>query len=96
MDLAPGVPVGVASSACRPASEVTVEPGGVRCAYTDGLVERRGSSPGVGLERLVEVVSTGADTADGLCARIMAGLVGGRPADDDVALPVIRRDPVVA
>lgn len=92
VELTPGVPVGVAFDAPRLGSEITLEPGGVLCAFTDGLVERRGVSPDVGLGRLVEVVAASADTPDGLCAGIMAALVGDRPADDDVALLVVRRE----
>ena len=93
-DLPPGVPVGVVGAGReRPTSSATVGPGDVLCAYTDGLVERRGLSPDVGLERLRTVLSAADHSADGLCARVMAAMVGDSPADDDVALLVVRRSP---
>ncbi|MDQ1383186.1 MAG: hypothetical protein QOG65_565 [Actinomycetota bacterium] len=46
-----GVPVGVAGDTYETVT-VSVPPGGVLMAYTDGLFERRGESPDVGLARL--------------------------------------------
>ncbi|GAA4558155.1 GAF domain-containing SpoIIE family protein phosphatase [Pseudonocardia xishanensis] len=91
VDLPPDVPVGVAFSVPRRTTTLTVEPGDVLCAFTDGLIERRGHSPDVGLDRLVGVVGQGGGSADGLCARIMAEMVGTTPADDDIALLVVQR-----
>lgn len=92
VDLAPGVPVGVSHpGGRRPATSVVVEPGDVLCAYTDGLIERRGISLDVGFERLRDVVATGGDSAESLCAHIMVEMVGNNPPDDDIALLVVRR-----
>lgn len=64
--------------------------GGVVCFYTDGLVERRDSTIDEGLRRLREAV-TAADP-ETVCARIMGRLIGIRPAQDDIALLVMRRE----
>jgi serine phosphatase RsbU (regulator of sigma subunit) len=57
--------------------------------YTDGLVERRGESIDVGLERLREAIWS---AAPDLVARdVMRQLVGGFVPGDDIALVVMRR-----
>jgi serine phosphatase RsbU (regulator of sigma subunit) len=47
-------PIGVPGGLRRRASTLKLPPGGLICFYTDGLVERRGVSLDVGLERLRE------------------------------------------
>jgi len=94
VDVSPGVPVGVAfRGPPRLTSSVAFGPGSVLCAYTDGLVERRGRTPDVGIARLARAVTAGTATASELCAHIMAEMIGDRPSDDDVAVLVARRSP---
>jgi phosphoserine phosphatase RsbU/P len=70
---------------------LSLAPGAVLCFYTDGLVERRDSTIDIGLRNLRDaIVPADPDT---VCARIMARLIGNRPAHDDIALLVLRRDP---
>jgi serine phosphatase RsbU (regulator of sigma subunit) len=91
-DVPPGVPVGVVwPERERRTSTLILGPGDVLCAYTDGLIERRGYSPDDGLERLLHVLVAPVDSADALGARIMARMVGDSPAEDDIALLVVRR-----
>jgi serine phosphatase RsbU (regulator of sigma subunit) len=54
-----GPPIGVGTQPVYRPVTVTVPPGGLFLAYTDGLVERRGESLDVGLDRLATVVSHG-------------------------------------
>jgi anti-sigma regulatory factor (Ser/Thr protein kinase) len=69
-------------------------PGTGVCLYTDGLIERRGRSLSVGLERLRQVMSAG--PVDAVCAEIMGALVGADAAPDDIAVLMLRRQDVVA
>jgi phosphoserine phosphatase RsbU/P len=57
--------------------------------YTDGLVERRGESLDVGLERLRATVTTAA--ADTVAREVMHQLVANSLPIDDIALVVIRK-----
>ena len=61
------------------------------CLYTDGLVERRGRSLTVGLDRLAEAMFAG--PPESVCATVMQALVGAEPPSDDIALLVLRRQP---
>ena len=84
-----GVPVHVA-----PPAAVTLAPGDLVVAYTDGLVERRGESIDVGIERLaarvasIDATCSVEDVAEAVVADVEAA---GRARDDDVALVVLRR-----
>lgn len=89
LEVASDHPVGVPGGLRRRTTTVTVPPGGLLCFYTDGLVDRRGSSLDVGLARLCELVMAG--PVEGVCAKVMARLVGGDPPDDDVAMLALRR-----
>ncbi|HJT05200.1 MAG TPA: SpoIIE family protein phosphatase [Pseudonocardiaceae bacterium] len=81
-------PVGVPGGPRRRATTITIPPGGLLCFYTDGLVKRRGSSLDGGLARLCELVVAG--PVDSVCAEVMAQFLGDDPADDDVAMLVVR------
>jgi sigma-B regulation protein RsbU (phosphoserine phosphatase) len=93
VDAPVGPPVGynLAVTGRRSAS-VDVPPGALVALYTDGLVERRDSDLDSGLEVLRgSVLPAPAEIA---CTRIMAALVGDRPATDDIALlTVLHRTP---
>jgi phosphoserine phosphatase RsbU/P len=52
--------------------------------YTDGLVERRGESLDIGIERLRDNVH--AEEAETACSRVLRSLVGRRILQDDVAV----------
>ncbi|TXR56122.1 SpoIIE family protein phosphatase [Quadrisphaera setariae] len=87
--------LGVDPQTPRHESEVTVDRGSTLLLYTDGLVERRGESLEVGLERLrlaaEDLAAAGAgldDLVDGLLVRLVD--VQGERADDDVALIAVR------
>ncbi len=58
--------------------------------YTDGLIERRGESLAVGLDRLQAAVAGDTDPHV-LCARVLEQLVGAFASEDDVALVAFRQ-----
>ncbi|MGH3782989.1 MAG: PP2C family protein-serine/threonine phosphatase, partial [Pseudonocardiaceae bacterium] len=89
LDVPSDHPVGVPGGLRRRATTITVPLGALLCFYTDGLVERRGTSLDAGLARLCELVLAG--PVDSVCAEVMARLVGDDPPDDDVAMLAVRR-----
>jgi hypothetical protein len=88
LELPADLPVGVAER-LRHTSGMALPAGTTMCLYTDGLIERRGQSLTVGLERLSRAVFAG--PAESVCAAVMSDLVGVQPPDDDIAVLVIRR-----
>ena len=67
-------------------------PGSVMLLYTDGLIERRGETIDVGVERLKQVLG---GAPDDLEAALDAILAGSKPAEaeDDVAILAMRVRP---
>jgi anti-sigma regulatory factor (Ser/Thr protein kinase) len=63
--------------------------GALLCFYTDGLVERRGTSIDASLERLCQLVVAG--PVNTVCTKITAQLVAGGPLSEDVVVFVVRR-----
>jgi hypothetical protein len=55
--------------------------------YTDGLVERRGASIDVGLERLRAAVH--AEPAEQVCIKVMGAMVAAAEPTDDIAVLVL-------
>jgi serine phosphatase RsbU (regulator of sigma subunit) len=85
-----GPPIGMNfGSWHRSMTTITLAPETVVAFYTDGLVERRGESIDVGLERLRQAISPGAP--DLVARDIMRHLIGGVVPRDDIALVVMRR-----
>ena len=83
------LPIGVDARRRRRASTMTLPAGAVLCLYTDGLVERRGTPLGAGIERLRDAVFAGG--AESLCAGVMTTMIEPEPMSDDVAVLVVRR-----
>jgi len=71
---------------------VKVPPGGLLCFYTDGLVERPESPLDEGLASLCQAVTS--EPPEDVCASVMAAMVGTESVRDDIALLVLRRDPL--
>jgi phosphoserine phosphatase RsbU/P len=69
---------------------VPIPPGALLCFYTDGLIERRGEPIDDGMARLCRAVT--AQPAETACATVMQAMVGSGPAQDDIALLMLRRD----
>lgn len=80
------LPLGVHAGTRYPEAVVRVEPGSTIVLYTDGLVERRGSSLDHGLARLASEASGHAAEPESLCDRLIGALVGEQSPPDDVAL----------
>jgi serine phosphatase RsbU (regulator of sigma subunit) len=83
-----GLPLGVAPSTYR-TTTVPLASGAALVAFTDGLVERRGESIDLGLDRLVGAANGDTGTVDDLLARLTATL-GPDGATDDVAVLAFR------
>jgi serine phosphatase RsbU (regulator of sigma subunit)/anti-sigma regulatory factor (Ser/Thr protein kinase) len=80
------VPLGAHAGTRYREAVARIEPGSTIVLYTDGLVERRGSSLNQGLERLVSEASGRPAEPESLCDRLIGALVGDQPPPDDVAL----------
>jgi phosphoserine phosphatase RsbU/P len=84
-----GLLIGFARQPQRPVTTVQIAPGALLCFYTDGLIERRGEVIDEGLARLCQAVT--AQPPEAACAAVMHSLVGSGPAQDDIALLMVRR-----
>ncbi|MGH9016286.1 MAG: PP2C family protein-serine/threonine phosphatase [Acidimicrobiales bacterium] len=89
VDLNVAPPLGAGSPAARAPARVAVPEGGALVLYTDGLIERRGETLDVGLDRLCRAVV--ADRPEAICGTVMHELVGSQNLDDDVAMIVASR-----
>jgi anti-sigma regulatory factor (Ser/Thr protein kinase) len=87
-----GVPLGATGAATYEAERFPLPTGATVLIYTDGLVERRGESIEVGLERLREIAK-GARDPESLCVTICERLVPEEP-EDDVAFIATRMPPL--
>jgi len=88
----PDPPIGLAFTAQRRrVTKVGLPAGGVLAFYTDGLVERRDRDLDDRLRELETAVE--ATWPERAGSRIMTALIGARPAQDDVALLIVRRVP---
>lgn len=83
------LPAGVEPRAVYEQRELRLAPGDALCLYSDGLVEQRGVDSGERELALVRALGTAAD-AEVLCERALAALRPTGPADDDVALLILR------
>ena len=63
---------------------------GLLVLFTDGLVERRGESLDVGLERLARAMASGPDDPQRLCEHILAHVLPEEGSLDDVTAVVVR------
>jgi serine phosphatase RsbU (regulator of sigma subunit) len=91
LDVPPDAPIGLGSAAGRRTTRMELVEGALLCAYTDGLIERRGVPLDDGLERLRRAVS--ANPAETVCATVMAELIGSDVPMDDIAVLVLHRLP---
>jgi integral membrane sensor domain MASE1/anti-sigma regulatory factor (Ser/Thr protein kinase) len=82
-------PLGVTRDATFPEGSFRLEPDSTLLLYTDGLIEQRGISLQVGLERLSRE-ATVAGGVDGLCDHLLATLPGPEPGADDIAVLALR------
>jgi anti-sigma regulatory factor (Ser/Thr protein kinase) len=84
------VPIGAADLAVFRESTAILPPGASLLLYTDGLVERRDTPLNVRLDQLAEVAGVAGDDLNGLCERVLKGVLGEAEPGDDVALLAVR------
>jgi len=72
---------------------VDLNPGDTVVLYTDGLVENRGESLDVGLERLRVALEGVRLPPERVCDQVLESLGRGSGGDDDVALLVLSHLP---
>ena len=80
LDSTPGPPLGVATDPTYAEETFEVEPGSQLLIYSDGLVERRGESLAVGMERLRVTAAQGVDV------EALAGHLSDPSAEDDIVV----------
>ncbi|MBV8431608.1 MAG: serine/threonine-protein phosphatase, partial [Solirubrobacterales bacterium] len=83
-----GLPVGIDRDASYSSTTVTAPPGAILLAFTDGLVERRGESIEVGLERLRAEAGSNHVPLEEMLARVLGQL--RHEAFDDTAVAGIQ------
>jgi PAS domain S-box-containing protein len=92
-----GLPLAIRPHWARPEARVTMPPRATLLLYTDGLVERRGSSIDYGMAHAADLVQDGrSQSLDEVADRLMSRLepAGGYP--DDVAVLLYRQPPPLA
>lgn len=85
LDVTPGPPLG-AGPADHPAEEVAVPSGATLVLYTDGLVEARGESLDVGMERLRDALRGVRLPPSAVCEHALRVTGRAEGSDDDVAI----------
>ncbi|WP_165969846.1 SpoIIE family protein phosphatase [Nonomuraea terrae] len=86
-----GPPVGLNLEATHESFDVELPAGALVALYTDGLIERREDDLDAGMARLRAALAGCADLPlERLCTSVIDIMVGGRAAEDDVALLVAR------
>ncbi len=95
----PGPPLGALRNADYQARRIAIPPGSTLLLYTDGLIERRGESFDVGLDRLTQAVTQPAEPGhwlatdpDRLCDALLADFFTDTHPVDDVALLALTFD----
>jgi serine phosphatase RsbU (regulator of sigma subunit)/anti-sigma regulatory factor (Ser/Thr protein kinase) len=95
LDRAQSVPLAATETVwSRPEAELTLLPGATLLLYTDGLIERRGESLSVGIERASKALDNYRHShPDHLADRLMVDLAPPSGFDDDVAVLLYRHPP---
>jgi serine phosphatase RsbU (regulator of sigma subunit)/integral membrane sensor domain MASE1/anti-sigma regulatory factor (Ser/Thr protein kinase) len=90
LKIVPSVPLGAFSHTRFDSVKVPLERGSMLVLYTDGLVERRQVPINAGIGVLASVLAAANGSADRACEDVVARLVGGGGAADDVAVLALR------
>jgi anti-sigma regulatory factor (Ser/Thr protein kinase) len=85
-----GLPLGTGTAVRYSQAVVELATGSVLLLYTDGLVERRGSSIDAGLEQLRQAALDGPRDPELLLEHILERMVGNAEREDDIALLAAR------
>ncbi|TMK40388.1 MAG: response regulator [Actinobacteria bacterium] len=86
-------PLGVQDRQRYPESECRLDPGATVLFFTDGLVERRGQTIDIGLERLRRAVLAAPAELERLAAHVLETIHDDEACHDDVALLAVRSVP---
>ena len=87
-----GLPLALRPDWSRPENRITMPARATLLLYTDGLVERRGSSIDDGMARAADLVQEGrSQTLDEVADRLMSRLEPGGGYPDDVAIVLYRQ-----
>jgi serine phosphatase RsbU (regulator of sigma subunit) len=92
VETSPNVPLGVLPDSRYVEQELTLADRQMFLFYTDGLVEMRGKSLELGLDRLLDAMR-GATTPQRLCHQIVRTLVPREGARDDIAFVALQSAP---
>ena len=92
MSLAGALPLGASPDETYGSQVIPFPAGAAIVLFTDGLVERRGETIDVGLDRM-RAISTGGDDVEQLCSTALEQLLPENPPDD-VALVAARMPPL--
>jgi anti-sigma regulatory factor (Ser/Thr protein kinase) len=90
LKIAPWAPLGAFSDTRFESVTVPLERGSMLVLYTDGLVERRQVPINAGIGVLASVLAEANGSADRACEDVVARLVGGAGAADDVAVLILQ------
>jgi serine phosphatase RsbU (regulator of sigma subunit) len=71
---------------------VQLDPGSLVLLYTDGLVERRDASIGIGLARLASAARVAERDPERFCDAVVRAMLGTEGPLDDVALLAVATD----
>jgi phosphoserine phosphatase RsbU/P len=83
-------PLGIATAFRRYSTRI--EPGSTLVLYTDGLIERRGETITIGLDRLLEACKEGPASPQELCDYLSDVMLRDTTIEDDIAIVVIAID----
>ena len=97
LDRAQSPPLGALAPTARTEATLVLEPGSLVVLYTDGLIERRGESIDLGIERLEAALLDRFDEpTSNIVEGLIADLTADRTAEDDIAVAAFRFTPLLA
>lgn len=88
LSITPGLPIGVVAGTTYSSVRLPIRSRSTLVAFTDGLVERRGESLDVGLERLRTFAVARRGDVDSLVSGLLDDLTAGEPSDDVAILGI--------
>jgi anti-sigma regulatory factor (Ser/Thr protein kinase) len=95
LEVTPAAPLGAFRYGSCPEHELVLSAGETLVLYTDGLIERRGVALNLGIDRLVEAISS-ATSAEDICRRAVDRLLPTGALRDDVAIVALQHAEIPA